>query len=266
MSKVKIKTETKCMLTLIKDKVGRNKWGAWKSLYVCDCGNEKIAYRLHVKSGHTRSCGCLFHCAGGKILGIKSTEYITWWSMIDRCHNPNNKNYKRYGGRGIFVCEEWRTNSIQFLEDMGRKPEKGLSLDRIDNNKGYSKNNCRWASDKVQANNKRRAFNVIVYKGETQKDASKRLGASHQLISQRVHAGWSLEDAFNIPVGCKNSNVIHKKRNYDKFKGETRADAGKRLRLAKGAVSARLSLGWSMEDAFTLPKGSRKPRVCNTKE
>lgn len=78
--------------------------------------------------------------------GSSSTLYTTWQSMIDRCHNTRSKQYKDYGGRGIFVCDEWRNSFKSFYDDMGNKPFKGAQIDRINNDDGYYKENCRWVT------------------------------------------------------------------------------------------------------------------------
>ena len=116
--------------------------------------------------------------------------------MKKRCDDRKNHAYKFYGGKGISYPKSWKSFE-NFLNDMGEKPEE-KSLDRIDNNKGYSKQNCRWAT---MAEQNRNRSNTVLYRGECAKDASLRLGGTDNLVQKRIKAmGWSIHDAFNTPA------------------------------------------------------------------
>jgi len=124
----------------------------------CDCGNEKIAFRRYLLHGQTISCGCirkssphLFKKTHGL---IKTKAYQSWQAMKNRCLNKNNKFFKNWGGRGITICNKWLESFENFFEDMGDRP-KGMSLERIDNNKGYYKDNCKWIPKENQSKNRR---------------------------------------------------------------------------------------------------------------
>ena len=123
-------------------------------LYECQyCGKEFEAGTSSVKRGHTKSCGCL----RGDAHGLSSSRfYGTWKGMLQRCTNPKGKDYKNYGGRGITVCEEWQDvrNFVAWAEATYPNIE-GYTLDRIDNGKGYSPENCTWSDKTTQALNKR---------------------------------------------------------------------------------------------------------------
>lgn len=123
----------------------------------CDCGNYAEVYACNLRSGNSKCCGCtraqsLLKCrtTHGK---TKTPEYTVWLNMIARCHNKNHKSYKNYGGRGISVCKRWKSFE-NFLQDMGERPT-GCSLDRIDVDGNYSKDNCRWADGRTQSMNRR---------------------------------------------------------------------------------------------------------------
>ncbi len=130
-------------------------------IFRCDCGKEKIINISSVKMGKTKSCGCLHK----KILtthGMYGTRtYTSWVAMKERCFNPNNKRYKDYGGRGITVCPRW-LKFENFFEDMGDRPQ-GKTLDRKNNDKGYCKSNCRYATPTEQNNNKRNNLNAKIH-------------------------------------------------------------------------------------------------------
>lgn len=123
--------------------------------------------------------------------------YRFWMRMMQRCYSHNNASYKRYGGRGISVCESW--HSVEnFIRDMEDGFVEGLTLDRIDNNKGYSKENCRWATQKEQANN-RHNNRVLDYNGESKtcSEWADILGISSACIIRRLNSGKSVEDALS---------------------------------------------------------------------
>lgn len=125
----------------------------------------------------------------------KAPEYLIWMQMKTRCHNPNDNSFYRYGGRGITVCESWRTSFESFIADMGRRPSKNHSLDRIDNNAGYSKDNCRWATQEEQSFN-RRVTKLLTIGGVTKSVGQwgRIAGIRQQTIASRLRSGWPESD------------------------------------------------------------------------
>jgi hypothetical protein len=139
----------------------------------------------------------------GETKGIKGRHFLTshplfwiWRSMKDRCDNLKNKSYKRYGGRGIKYATEW-SNFMNFYNDNIVSYKKGLTLDRVNNDGNYSKENCRWVNQKVQSNNRN---NTIKYNGETLTECCERLQCGRWVVDHRIRKGWDLEKAFFTPV------------------------------------------------------------------
>ena len=167
-----------------KDSSNNARW-----LFKCDCGNTVECRGSEVSRGTTKSCGCL---VSEKTKESNTTHnmsrtrtYKTWISMRSRCNNPTDKFYESYGARGIAVCKEWNESFEAFYNDMGEQPEE-LSIDRIDNNKGYSRDNCRWATSETQQRNKSNSkywfIGGVKYESHTQ--AANVLGVSNRTIIQ----------------------------------------------------------------------------------
>ena len=166
----------------------------------CDCGKELIVprYRFGLKKC-IYSCGCSDRrkTAGGK---HKHPLYKVWVDMRNRCYYENDISYHRYGGRGIIMCEEWRTSFIPFYEwSVKNGYQHGLQLDRINNNGNYEPSNCRWV-DCVTQNNNRGNNRLLTYNNETKTamEWSRLTGIKRSTIVERLKRGWSIEEALTI--------------------------------------------------------------------
>lgn len=182
------------------DKAGgiRIKW-----LCRCECGNTATISGTSLVSGNCKSCGCIARellIQRNKSHGHSGTPlYMVWKTMHQRCSNPNNKDYSDYGGRGIRVCRRWDKYE-NFLADMGDRPD-GMTLDRRDNSKSYSKGNCRWVTMSRQ-NRNRRDTRMVTWNGKTQPlaDWADELKISLQVLGDRLRRGWTVERAFTEVV------------------------------------------------------------------
>jgi hypothetical protein len=194
-------------------RVGNSKDNHAIWLFACDCGKKRAVRSADVKCGKTQSCGCLQHESTMAALKIMHTAnfkhgmsheriYKIWECMKARCGRASVPSFKNYGGRGIHVCDEWINDPKAFVDwalSHGCSPE--LTIDRKDNNKGYSPDNCRWATYTEQAKNK--CNNVFVTINGTTKilaDWSKEYKIPWDTLDDRIKRGMSPEDAVNTPL------------------------------------------------------------------
>lgn len=171
---------------------------------MCDCGKLKYIDLSGFVRGRIKSCGCyLRHNAlliRNKKHGLSyHATYTSWRCMIERCRNPKTYSWQYYGGRGIKVCDSWK-NFSNFKNDMGQRPA-GASLDRIDVNGDYCKENCRWATIEQQFSNTRRSRHVTL-NGErlTVSQWARRCGLSAGTLWARLNTGWTAEEALTLPL------------------------------------------------------------------
>lgn len=181
--------------------VGKSRW-----LCKCDCGCEREIPSNRLTSGLSKSCGCY-----KRELTIqrnithgwnKTPLHSRWLDIKDRCYNPNNSEYNRYGGRGICVCDEWRNNFSAFKDwALENGFQKSLTIDRIDNDGDYEPGNCRWVDRATQSRNTSRNHYLTV-NGRTQTvmDWAKEKGLNESVIRRRILRGWSDERSVNTPA------------------------------------------------------------------
>lgn len=171
----------------------------------CDCGNKTVVAGYRLKNGVTKSCGCLQRERASEVRKThgqwKTPLYKVWNSMRQRCENPNVKTYRLYGAEGKTVCEEWQTFEGFYLWAIKTGYQDGLTIERKDSTKGYSPENCKWATKKEQANNTRRNH-YMTYHGKTQTltQWSEELHIPIATIYWRLNRGWNTEKILSTPV------------------------------------------------------------------
>lgn len=188
----------------------------------CTCGKEVVVMGCNLKNGNVKSCGCLsreiLHKRSFKHGKLGSRVYNSWQGMLQRCNRKNDVEYSNYGGRGIEVCESWKTFD-NFYADMG-DADVGMTLDRVDNNQGYCKENCRWASRKEQSNNKRTNLRFL-FEGKDQTLAELCGGSKNSkyyMVLRRIRKGWNIEAALNIPPNPSYQRTNVKEKSCESYK------------------------------------------------
>lgn len=231
----------------------------WKC--ACDCGNILNVRSYPLKSGHTKSCGCLKKEEESnrkehphkKTHGLSGTRiYIIWCNMKSRCYNENNTFYSYYGGRGITVCEEWKNNFEAFYNwAMSNGYKENLEIDKIDNDKGYSPENCRWIDRTSQMNNIRNNKKLVFNGNEaTIKDLARKYKIDSGCLRWRIDHGWDLEKALTTPSAKK----------YIEYQGEVKniSEWAKQYGLEYSCLQYRLANGWDVEKALKTPSKEKK--------
>lgn len=195
-------------------------------------------------------------------------EYRIWRGMKSRCYNSKERAYPRYGGRGIKICDRWRDSFENFLSDMGERPSKNHSIDRIDNDGGYCPENCRWATRKQQNSNYSRNF-MVTYNGVTKTLTSwcEDLNLNYATIHSRIKVyGYSPEEAFNRPY-------MEKRYNPDNYGNAIILDVDgvkkplsvwcKELNINREKVYPRVAkLGWTHKQALGLEERPYEKPIC----
>ena len=181
-------------LTVLERAVKRHYW-----ICRCACGTTTTVWKYSLTTGSTTSCGCYSRERATTHGMSRRPENVAWRSMIQRCHNPRSGGFAQYGGRGITVCDEWR-DFARFFADVGPRPSRRHSLDRIDNARGYEPGNVAWATPTEQSRNTRRnRWITINGVRRTFTDWCRRTGIGAPTAYRRLKRGWPVERAVSEP-------------------------------------------------------------------
>jgi hypothetical protein len=189
----------------------------------------------------------------------KHPLYTVWTGMKKRCSDDKSDSYKRYGGRGISVCAEWLASSLSFCEwAMANGWASGLQLDRRDNDGNYTPENCRFVSRKVNGRNKGNTRRVS--DGAALCDVAEAKGLAFSTVYWRLRNGWSEAEALSVPSGAERSERPLLARPRRRLKdGRNASDVAKQNGICRAVWDSRVRYGWSVDDAVTLPVGSKRP-------
>jgi len=219
----------------------------------CECGNKINVIVENLTNNRTKSCGCLSSettAARNKTHGESLTRlYNIWAGMVQRCTNPNTQSWHRYGGRGITVCERWKSYE-NFKKDMIDGYSDDLTIDRINNDKGYSKKNCRWVTNKENCNNQSRTIRVRFRgKERTLGEVAKMLGEKYDTVHQRWETGNPLDQTYE-----------DQKARYDD-KGEmlTISELSKRYGVHKDTIRWRIRQNIPVDGSVSLREKPKHP-------
>lgn len=164
---------------------------------LCDCGKITLVKRRYLSPNGRKSCGCLNDPKFGINVDFLP-EYRNWQKAKQRCFDKNNNRYSTHGGRGITMCERWKNSFENFFNDMGKRPTSKHSLDRIDNDKGYCPENCRWATLNEQARNKRNTIKINTPDGiMSVHDAAEKYGLNVNTLKSRINYGIPEKDLLS---------------------------------------------------------------------
>src|SRR5215469_1511097 len=223
----------------------------------CHCGRFAVVGRESLKYGRSKGCNLCYHKRRHLQASVAHrAEYKVWYNMKNRCLNPKRVDYHRYGGRGIGICSRWINSFEAFLQDMGPRPSRSHSIDRIDNDRGYEKDNCRWATRKEQSCN-RRSTRLITHNGQTLclKDWAALSRISRATLRSRLAAGWSFADAISI----RPPNGRFKGTRFYTHNGQTLSlmEWSKLCGIGWSTLNNRLKAGWTFADAISIPPDGR---------